>query len=157
VVDVLADGLATATSPGRLQILGTAPTVLVDAAHNPHGAAALAAALGVYFGFDEITFVIGILQDKDARGIIAALAPLATRMHVTRSQSDRAIPADELAGLVSELAGDDLTSEFDSFEEAIRDARNWAAEEPRRAVVVTGSITLVGEAIALAATEGWKR
>jgi dihydrofolate synthase/folylpolyglutamate synthase len=157
VGDVLAEGLATATSPGRLQIIGTEPTVLVDAAHNPHGAQALAAALGTYFTFDEITFVIGILQDKDARGIIAALAPLAARIHVTQSQSDRAIPADELAGLVREFAQEGATHEFDSFEHAMRDARDWAAEQPRRAVVVTGSITLVGEAIALAAAEGWKR
>ncbi|TAL44676.1 MAG: dihydrofolate synthase, partial [Salinibacterium sp.] len=85
VGDVLAEGLATATSPGRLQLIGTDPTVLVDAAHNPHGAAALVAALASYFTFDEICIVIGVLNDKDARGIVAALAPVATRFHVTQS------------------------------------------------------------------------
>lgn len=157
VGDVLAEGLATATSPGRLQVIGTEPTVLVDAAHNPHGAAALAAALRSYFTFDEITFVVGILQDKDARGIIEALAPVAERFHVTQSQSDRAIPYDELAGLVLELTHEDATYQFETVEQAIRDAREWAAQGERRAVVVTGSITLVGEAIALSAAEGWKR
>jgi len=157
VGDVLAEGLATATSPGRLQIIGTEPTVLVDAAHNPHGAQALAAALGSYFTFDEITFVIGILQDKDARGIIEALAPIAERFHVTQSLSERAIPYEELAGLVLELTHEDATYQFETFEQAIRDARDWAAQGERRAVVVTGSITLVGEAIALSAAEGWKR
>src|SRR5690606_18676828 len=83
VGDVLAEGLATATSPGRLQIVGTEPTVLVDAAHNPHGAAALAAALREYFTFDEIAVVLGVLQDKDAHGIIEALAPVATAFYVT--------------------------------------------------------------------------
>ncbi|CAN5303330.1 folylpolyglutamate synthase/dihydrofolate synthase family protein [soil metagenome] len=157
VGDVLAEGLATATSPGRLQVIGTEPTVLVDAAHNPHGAQALAAALGSYFTFDEIVFVVGILQDKDARGIVEALAPVAARFHVTQSQSERAIPYDELSGLVLELSGEDQTYQFETVEQAIRDARDWAAQGERRAVVVTGSITLVGEAIALSAAEGWKR
>ena len=156
VGDVLAEGLATATSPGRLQLISTDPTVIVDAAHNPHGAAALAAALRTYFTFDEITFVIGVLDDKDARGIIEALAPLAERFHVTQSQSERAVNYEELAELVLELSHEDATYQFESFEHAIADARAWAAEEPRRAVVVTGSITLVGEAIALAGLEGWK-
>ncbi|MEP6482630.1 MAG: folylpolyglutamate synthase/dihydrofolate synthase family protein, partial [Rhodoglobus sp.] len=157
VGDVLAEGLATATSPGRLQIIGIEPTVLVDAAHNPHGAQALAAALRSYFSFDEICVVIGVLQDKDARGIIDALAPVADRFHVTQSQSERAVPYEKLAMLVLELTHEDATYQFASFEHAIRDARDWAAEAPRRGVVVTGSITLVGEAIALAAQQGWKR
>jgi dihydrofolate synthase/folylpolyglutamate synthase len=152
VSDVLAEGLGTATSPGRLQIIGTDPTVLVDAAHNPHGAAALAAALGSYFTFDELVVVLGVLQDKDARGIIDALTPIATRFHVTQSHSERAVTFDDLA----ELTPADLTHRFETLESAIRDARAWAAESPRRAVVVTGSITLVGEAIDLAATERWK-
>jgi dihydrofolate synthase/folylpolyglutamate synthase len=155
VGDVLAEGLATATSPGRLQIVGTEPTVIVDAAHNPHGAAALAAALTSYFTFDEIAVVIGVLQDKDARGIVEALAPVATAFYVTQSQSERAIPADELVEIVREVTEE--TTDFESFEDAITRARDWAAENERRAVVVTGSITLVGEAIALAAAGKWKR
>ena len=155
VGDVLAEGLATATSPGRLQIVGTEPTVIVDAAHNPHGAAALAAALTSYFTFDEIAVVLGVLQDKDARGIVEALAPVATAFYVTQSQSERAIPADELLDIVRETSEE--SEDFDSFEEAIVRARHWAAESERRAVIVTGSITLVGEAIELAAAGKWKR
>jgi len=156
VGDVLAEGLATATSPGRLQVVGVDPTVIVDAAHNPHGAAALAAALGTYFTFDEIVVVLGVLQDKDAAGIVAALAPVAARFNVTQSQSERAVPHDQLAELVVEHAGQDSTYQFETFEQAVADARAWAAESDRRAVLVTGSITLVGEAIALAGSERWK-
>ena len=87
VGDVLAEGLATATSPGRLQIVGIEPTVLVDAAHNPNGAAALAAAVGSYFTFSEICVVFAVLDEKDAEGIVRELAPLASRFHVTRSTS----------------------------------------------------------------------
>jgi dihydrofolate synthase/folylpolyglutamate synthase len=74
---------------------------------------------------------------------------------VTQSQSERAVPAEELVEIVREFT--DETTDFDSFGEAVQQARTWAAESPGRAVVVTGSITLVGEAIALAAAEGWKR
>ena len=63
--DILAEGLAQATSPGRLQLLGISPTVIVDAAHNPHGARALAAALRSSFDFDEWGIVLGVLSDTD--------------------------------------------------------------------------------------------
>jgi dihydrofolate synthase/folylpolyglutamate synthase len=155
--EIVAEGLAIATSPGRLQIIGTEPTVLVDAAHNPHGAAALAEALGSYFTFDEIAVVVSVLADKDARGIVAALAPAATRFYVTHSASDRAIPYENLAEIVRGESSDAATYPFENFEAALNAAREWAEEEPRRAVIVTGSITLVGEAMTLAAKEGWKR
>jgi dihydrofolate synthase/folylpolyglutamate synthase len=157
VGDVLAEGLATVTSPGRLQVIGTDPTVVVDAAHNPHGAAALAAALTTYFTFDEVAVVLAVLQEKDARGIVEALAPGTARFYVTQSASERAIPFDELAELVAQVAGHDVTHSSASFEDAVRDARVWASDAPRRAVIVAGSITLAGEAITLAADEGWKQ
>jgi dihydrofolate synthase/folylpolyglutamate synthase len=154
--DVVAEGLATATSPGRLQLVGTEPTVIVDAAHNPHGAAALAAAVSEYFDFDEVTVVLGILREKDAHGIVEELAPFATQFFVTTSASERALPVEELAELVAGVAPRDTVFSFTDAELALASARDWAAAAPRRAVVVTGSITLVGEAIALADAEGWK-
>jgi dihydrofolate synthase/folylpolyglutamate synthase len=154
--DVVAEGLATATSPGRLQLIGTEPTVIVDAAHNPHGAAALAAAIHEYFDFDEITLVLGVLREKDARGIVRELSPIATQFYVTESASARAIPTEELAELVAGMTRPDATVAFEDRDDALRAARDWAAAAPRRAVVVTGSITLVGEAIELADAEGWK-
>ncbi|MEO6942790.1 MAG: folylpolyglutamate synthase/dihydrofolate synthase family protein [Terrimesophilobacter sp.] len=155
--DVLAEGLATATSPGRLQILGVEPTVLIDAAHNPHGAVALAAAIRSYFTFAELTIVLGVLEDKDARGIVEALAPIADRFHVTRSHSDRAIHVDDLASLVGDTAHEAATTQFDTLDVAIASARQWASEAPGRGVLITGSITLIGEAIELATVQGWKR
>ena len=155
--DILAEGLATATSPGRLQILGTEPTVLVDAAHNPHGAQALATALRTFFNFQELALVVGILEDKDAHGIVDALAPLATRIHVTQSQSDRAIPAALLSDQVGAWTTDVPLLEFDSFDDALSEAREWASATDGRAVLVTGSITLIGEAIELATAQGWNR
>jgi dihydrofolate synthase/folylpolyglutamate synthase len=154
--DVVADGLGAVTSPGRLQLVGIEPTVLVDAAHNPHGASALRDALTEYFDFDEWAVVLGVLADKDARGIVAELAPVAERFHVTRSSSERAIPVSELAEIVEAEAGQSAVHRHGSLAEAVDAARGWAAESPRRAVVITGSITLIGDAIQLAEREGWK-
>ncbi|MEY9953738.1 folylpolyglutamate synthase/dihydrofolate synthase family protein [Leifsonia sp. EB34] len=154
--DLVEEGFATATSPGRLQLVGVEPTVLVDAAHNPAGAATLADALRRYFDFDELTFVIGSLGDKDARGVIRALTPVATQFFVTEPASDRALPADELGDIVREEAGDEATIVYTDALDALEAAREWAGEEPRRAVVVTGSIVLVGAAMAYADEQGWK-
>ncbi len=155
--DVVEEGLATATSPGRLQVIGVEPTVIIDAAHNPHGAQALAKAIGSYFTFDELTIVLGVLADKDARGIVRALAPVATRFQVTRSSSERAVPVEQLEELVAELTETGVSHEFEDLESALDDAREWAAAAPRRAVLVTGSITMIGDALVLAEEQGWKR
>jgi dihydrofolate synthase / folylpolyglutamate synthase len=87
---------------------------------------------------------------------VAELAPIAERFHVTRSTSERAIGAGALAQIVRHEAPDDAVGSFDALSDAVTDARAWASESPRRAVVVTGSITLVGDAIQLAEREGWK-
>lgn len=154
--DVVVEGLGSVTSPGRLQLIGIEPTVLVDAAHNPHGASALRDALTEYFDFDEWTFVIGVLADKDAHGIVAELAPIAERFHVTRSTSERALGVDELAAIVLHESHEDATYQYDTLDHAVDAAREWATQAPRRAVVVTGSITLIRDAINLAEREGWK-
>ncbi|MFE4469458.1 bifunctional folylpolyglutamate synthase/dihydrofolate synthase [Leifsonia sp. NPDC056824] len=154
--DLVEEGFATSTSPGRLQLIGVEPTILVDAAHNPAGAATLADALRRYFDFDELAFVVGSLGDKDARGVIRALAPVASQFFVTEPASDRALPADDLGDIVRDEAGDEATIVYSDGLDALEAAREWAGEEPRRAVVVTGSIVLVGAAMAYADEQGWK-
>ncbi|MGM1016537.1 MAG: bifunctional folylpolyglutamate synthase/dihydrofolate synthase [Actinomycetota bacterium] len=152
--DILSEGLQNATSPGRLQLLGVAPTVIVDAAHNPHGAAALAQALGDSFDFDEWGVVLGVLSDKDAAGIVAQLAPVAAHVFATAPESDRATDADVIADLVEE-SGQRVTV-HPSLADAAMSAREWAASSDRRAVVIAGSVVLAGEAILLAEDEDWK-
>ncbi|RLK49543.1 bifunctional folylpolyglutamate synthase/dihydrofolate synthase [Microbacterium telephonicum] len=152
--DVVAEGLAQVTSPGRLQLLGVAPTVLVDAAHNPHGARSLAAALRESFDFDEWGLVLGVFADKDADGIVAELAGTATHVFATQLQSDRAESADRIADLVEEH-GTPVTVHGD-LDEAAEAARAWAAAADRRAVVIAGSVVLAGEAIQLAGAQTWK-
>ncbi|MFT4122332.1 MAG: Mur ligase family protein [Microbacteriaceae bacterium] len=155
VDELLAEGLARASSPGRLQVVGTEPTVIVDAAHNPHGAAAATRAIETSFSFAGLVVVVGVLVDKDAAGILAALAPIAARFVVTRSADERALSAEQLArtagdtGVPAVVAADAAA--------ALALARAWAAEQPGRGVLVTGSITLVGDALAVARREGWAR
>ncbi len=88
--DVVQAGLATTTSPGRLDRIGVEPALIVDAAHNPHGAAALVAALDEFFDFDEVAFVFGVLADKDVTAIVDVLAQRAGPFFVTAPDSDRA-------------------------------------------------------------------
>jgi len=152
--EIMTDGLQGATSPGRLQLLGIAPTVVVDAAHNPHGAAALAQSLDDSFDFDEWGLVLGVLADKDAAGIVATLAPAAAHVFATAPESNRANDADAIADLV-ESAGYRATV-HPSLADAADAAREWAASSERRAVVIAGSVVLAGEAIALAEEEDWK-
>jgi len=155
--DLLTEGFATVTSPGRLQLVGIDPTVFVDAAHNPGGAAALATAMTEYFTFDRVVAVVGILSDKDAAGIISALEPVVSEFVVTQSASDRAIDADDLAATVVSIVGRDRVTVETNINDALDYARDRAAEADRGAVLVTGSITLVGETIGIAAAEGWKK
>ncbi|MEV7691756.1 folylpolyglutamate synthase/dihydrofolate synthase family protein [Microbacterium sp. NPDC089189] len=152
--DVLLDGLGHATSPGRLQLIGAHPTVVVDAAHNPHGAQALVTGLGDSFDFDEWGVVLGVLGDKDARGILAQLAGIATHVFATAPDSERANDADTIADLAEEA--DLRVTVHRDLPEAAEAAREWAAASDRRAVVITGSVVLAGEAIVLADAEKWK-
>ncbi|HET8778990.1 MAG TPA: folylpolyglutamate synthase/dihydrofolate synthase family protein, partial [Agromyces sp.] len=149
--EVVEGGLGAAASPGRLQTVGTEPVVIVDAAHNPHGAQALVAALEEYFDFDEIAVVFGVLVDKDAVGIVDVLARVGARFFVTRPESDRARDVAELAAVVAARVGPEPVQPAERLDDALDEARAWAADAPKRAVVVTGSIALVGEALSIAA------
>ncbi len=101
--------------------------------------------------------MFGVLADKDAEGIAAVLAGTGGSFLVTRPDSDRARDASDLAAAVAGRVGADRVQAVERLDDALDDARAWAAEAPKRAVVVTGSIGLVGEAMAIAADRGWGR
>ncbi|WP_353827604.1 bifunctional folylpolyglutamate synthase/dihydrofolate synthase [Agromyces sp. SYSU T0242] len=153
--EVLETGFAEVTSPGRLHLVSTDPTVLVDAAHNPHGAAALVQALEEYFDFDELVIVLGVLGDKDAEGIASALAPTGAHVIATRSDSDRAIDPERLAERIAPVLGPDRVGTAERLDDALDEAREWASRGEKRGVVVTGSVTLVADVLEIAEDRGW--
>jgi dihydrofolate synthase / folylpolyglutamate synthase len=140
--DTVRAGFAAVTSPGRLEVVSRRPLVLLDGAHNPAGARALATALLEEFVVDRRTLVVACLADKDIRGILSALAPATGRLIVTTNRSPRAAPAERLRkeaealGLHAEVAPDVAA--------AVGQAVEGAGEA--EAVVVTGSLYTVGEA-----------
>jgi len=137
--DAIARGIATARWPGRLEELGG---VLLDGAHNPQGAAALAAALQALHPGRPVELVLGVLADKDHSGMLAALVPAARRVHAVTPSSPRARPASELARAAT-AAGADAHAHA-SVAEAVACAR--AAARDGALVCVAGSLYLVGEA-----------
>ena len=155
-VEAVREGFASVTTPGRLERVRSAPTVLVDAAHNPHGARALAAALTEDFAFRRLVAVVGVMGDKDAAGILGELEPVVSEVVLTRNSSPRALDADELARLAKGVFGEDRILVEPRLDDAIETAVRLAEEtddpsEPvsGAGVLVTGSVVTAGEARAL--------
>jgi dihydrofolate synthase/folylpolyglutamate synthase len=154
---VVREGFATVTSPGRLEVVRRAPTVVVDAAHNVPGAQALAAAIADSFAFTSSVGVVGILADKDAAGILAALDPIVDRVVITRSSSPRALPVAELAAIAVDVLGDDRVESVErldaALDRAIELAELGSPVGVGAGVIVTGSVTMAGEARLLLGAE----
>ena len=149
--DVVRGAFAETTSAGRLEIVRRSPTIVLDAAHNPHGAEAVAAALEDSFQFDPLIGVIGVMGDKDAEGLLAAFEPHLAHVVVTQNSTARALPADQLAVVAREVFGDDRVSVVPSLADAIDEAAGRAESAgsdalSAGAVLVTGSVVTVGEA-----------
>lgn len=153
--EVVEEGLGQLTSPGRLQLLSSDPIVYVDAAHNPHGARALARAVEESFAFDELALVIGVLEEKDAAGVMRELAPIAHRVTLTPVASPRSSDVEALYALAETHIPGTPIEVAHSLPEALDAAYSWAAGAGGRAVLVVGSVVLAGEAIDFARSEGW--
>jgi dihydrofolate synthase/folylpolyglutamate synthase len=143
--DVLRVAIADSTSPGRLQVVSRMPLTILDAAHNPGGAESLARAMKNSFGSPKTVAVISILGDKDARGLLEALNQTAETFVVTQSTSPRAIEAHELEKLAVAIFGAARVKSARTPHLALELAKELTAEGG--AIVVTGSITLVGDVL----------
>lgn len=147
--DLVREGFAQVDSPGRLEVVRTSPTVVLDAAHNPAGMAATAAALADAFSFSSLVAVVACLADKDVEGMLAALEPAVTSVVVTENGSPRAMRVDDLRELAVELFGEDRVAVEDRLDDAIDTAVALAEGEAAyggAGVLVTGSVVTVGEA-----------
>jgi len=145
-MDVVREAFAEVTSPGRLEIVRRSPTVLVDAAHNPAGAQALAAALTEEFAFVKLVGLVGILGDKDAVAILEALEPVLDEVVVTRSTSRRAMAPDALGALAADIFGEHRVTVVEHLPTALDRAAELADEGGvGGGVVATGSITTIAD------------
>ncbi len=135
-------GLSRVSSPGRLEVVSLNPLVLLDGAHNPDGARKLAHVLRSEIDYDKLILVLGILEDKDFRGILQILVPLADVVILTRSRSSRAAPTSTLSYEVKKMGKECYSVE--DIPGAIKLARTFA--EVTDLVCVTGSLYTVGEA-----------
>jgi len=146
--DVVREAFADVTSPGRLEVVRRSPVVLVDAAHNPAGAQALAEAVPDAFTFTRLVGVVAILTDKDHYGIFEALEPILDEVVVTRSSSPRSTLPEDLFEVASEVFGEHRVRMAQRLDEAIDLAATLAEEDgrPGSGVLITGSIPLVAEA-----------
>lgn len=147
-------GFAQVSSPGRLERVRATPSVFIDASHNPHGARALAQAVDRDFSFRRLVGVVGVLGDKDARGILAALEPVLDEIVVTQNTSPRAVDVEDLAEYARDAFGEERVHVAPNLPGAVELAVELAEDDggfgdsqvSGAGVLVTGSVVTAGEA-----------
>ncbi|MDP9436972.1 MAG: bifunctional folylpolyglutamate synthase/dihydrofolate synthase [Actinomycetota bacterium] len=148
--DTVREGFASVDSPGRLEVVRTSPTVLVDASHNAAGMAATVGAIGDAFRFTHLVGVLAVLGDKDARGLLEVLEPALAAVVVTQTASPRAMPVDALHALAVDVFGEERVAVEDRLDDALDTAVALSEEDADQlggaGVLVTGSVVTAGEA-----------
>jgi dihydrofolate synthase / folylpolyglutamate synthase len=147
--DTVRDGFAQVEFPGRLELVRRSPSVILDAAHNPHGARATAQAVEEAFSFNPLIGVIAVMADKDAEGLLRTYEPIMDRVVVTQvASTSRGMPAEELGALAADVFRPDRVTVVPRLDDAIETAVALADAESAglAGVLVTGSVVLVGEA-----------
>lgn len=149
--ELVRTAFAKASSPGRCEIVHRNPTVIIDAAHNPHGAKSLRKTIESEFDFESIIGIVAPMGDKDTDGILEEFEAIMTTVIITKNSSHRAAPIDELAAQAREIFGGDRVLTKDSLESAIDAAITQARfevemNEKSCAVLIAGSVISAGEA-----------
>jgi dihydrofolate synthase / folylpolyglutamate synthase len=148
-VELVHEAFGEVTTPGRLEIIRRSPTILLDAAHNPHGARAAAEALEDSFTFNPLVGVVGVMADKDYEGVLAAFEHVFADIVCTQNSTPRAMPAEELAEVARGIFGVDRVHVAPRLDDAIEKAATLAETGGvygSGGVLVTGSVITVGEA-----------
>ncbi len=156
--EVVREAFEEFTSPGRLEVVRRGPTILLDAAHNPHGAEATVEAIRESFAFDPLIGVVGVMADKDVEGVLAALEPILAQVVCTQNSTPRAMPAAELGEIAADLFGEHRVHVVRRLDDALTEAVTLAETGGvlgesigSGGVLVTGSVVTVGEARVLLA------
>ena len=148
-IDAVRAGFANVASPGRCEVIHRDPTIILDAAHNPHGAKAIAETMQSEFTFDEVTGIVAVMADKDALGILQALEPIMNSIIVTSNSSERSMKVSDLSNLATQVFGADRVFAEETLEAAIdravKDAVRPLSDESL-AILITGSVVTVGQA-----------
>ena len=139
--DAIARGLASVEWPARFQIWNE--RIVIDGAHNPGGARILAQTWREQFDNERATILLALLRDKNAAEIVQAFAPIATKFVLPQIRSERALPPNELAQVISSIAPSLPYSITPSVAEAIA-----AAHRTSERVLITGSLHFAGEVLA---------
>ena len=147
---VVQDGLASATSPGRLEVLRSSPTVLVDAAHNPHGVAALVEAVEEVFSLRHLVAVTAVMADKDVEGVLAELEPACDAVVCVPMDSPRALDVEDLAAVAREVFGPERVRTAETLaqgvEQAVTLSEGHDAPLTASGVLIVGSVVLAAQA-----------
>jgi dihydrofolate synthase/folylpolyglutamate synthase len=151
-IEAVRAGFANVKSPGRCEVLHRDPTIIVDAAHNPHGASAIADTIQTEFTFDEVIGVFAPMGDKDVRGILLELEQVMDSVIVTANTSPRSMKVEELERIASEIFGSDRVftapTVTDAIDKAVKDCIRPLSEDTI-GILITGSVVTVGEARAI--------
>ena len=150
---IVEDGFASATGPGRMEVLRSSPTVIVDAGHNPHGLGALVPAVEEAFGFRHLVAVVGAMADKDVEGILSVLEPACDAVVCVPIDSPRALEVEDLAVVAREVFGADRVETTDTLaggiERAVTLSEGYEDPLTSSGVLIVGSVILAAEARAL--------
>jgi dihydrofolate synthase/folylpolyglutamate synthase len=142
-------GFANAQSPGRCEVLHRDPTIIIDAAHNPHGAKALTETIQGEFTFDEVIGIFAAMGDKDVAGALVEFEKVMDSIIVTKNSSTRSMAVVDVEQIASKIFGADrvFSAETleDAIEKAIKDSIRPLSEETI-GILITGSVVTVGEA-----------
>ncbi len=149
--DIVRSAFAAVRSPGRLEPVRSAPTILLDAAHNPAGLTATLQAVAEAFQFRRLVAVVAVMADKDARGMLDLLEPAVDELVITQINAERGLRADDLAALAVAVFGADRVSVEPRLDDALETAVRLAEEGSDdvlvgAGVLVTGSVVAAGEA-----------
>ena len=149
--ELVQDAFSKVSSPGRCEIVYKDPTVIIDAAHNPHGVSAIANTLNTEFDFELVVGVVAVLADKDVAGILKNLSTTLDYLVITENGSTRAMNKDELAKIASQYFKAEQVEIIGDMNSAITYAIEKVAlynqvNDGVAAVVITGSVATAGMA-----------
>lgn len=137
----IAKGMKTVKWPGRLEIIKTNPRVVIDGAHNIDGISKLTESIDMYFKYDNLILILGILADKQVREMIETIVPKASRVIAVTPNSERAELAEDLKVEIENLGV--VCEAVEDYREAYEKALSYCTEKDL--LLISGSLYMIGD------------